>query len=194
MAQVARWYEAHRLPPLVQVPLPVMSSLRDRLADRGWGARWGAVVLVGDIADVLARVERRPELPAVTVHAEPDAGWLGAYHYRGGELPGVAVDVLRAGASPRFLSVVEHDEVIAICRTSVSDGWVGLTAVEVAQRHRRRGLATHLLVGALELARAGGATCAYVQTEQTNAAALELYGRAGFVEHHHYAYHGPPPA
>lgn len=193
MAQVARWYRAHELAPLVQVPLPAMAGLRDRLARLGWAERWGAVVLVGDIDPLLAHVGRRPDLPPITVHAEPDAAWLGAYHYRGGQLPDVAVDVLRAGASPRFLSVVEHDEVIAICRTSVSEGWMGLTAVEVAPQHRRRGLATHLLVGALELARAGGATYAYLQTERTNTAALEVYRRAGFVEHHHYAYHGPQP-
>lgn len=194
MDRVARWYRAHELPPLIQVPLPAMAPLRDRVADRGWVERWGAVVLVGDVDAVLAQVDRRPELPPVTVHTEPDAAWLRAYHYRGGQLPDVAVDVLRAGASPRFLSVVEDDETVAICRTSASEGWVGLTAVEVAERHRRRGLATHLLVGALELARAGGATYAYLQTERSNAAALALYQRAGFAEHHHYSYHGPEPA
>lgn len=192
--RVAGWYCAHALPPLVQVPLPDLTALRDRLADRDWLERWGAVVLVGDIDAVLGQVKRRPELPPVTVHTEPDAAWLGTYHYRGSVLPDVAVDVLRAGAAPRFLSVAEHGETIAICRTSVAEGWVGLTAVEVVERHRRRGLATHLLVGALEMARGGGATCAYLQTERTNTAAMDLYQRAGFIEHHDYSYHGPEAA
>ncbi|HSJ43892.1 MAG TPA: GNAT family N-acetyltransferase, partial [Euzebyales bacterium] len=192
LRRVARWYRTRDLPPLVQVPLPACTSLRDRLVDRGWVDRWGAVVLTAAIDDVLERTQSRPDLPPVTFGDAPDLAWLDAYHYLGGSLPEVAVDVLRAGA-PCFLSVAEGGETISICRIAVTDGWLGITAVEVAQAHRRRGLATNLLVAALGHARAGGATRVYVQTTDDNEATLTLYCRAGFTRHHHYRYHGPPP-
>jgi GNAT superfamily N-acetyltransferase len=190
--RVARWYRARGLPPLVQVPLPVCTSLRDRLIERGWVDRWGAVVLTAGIDEVLERTPRRPELPPVTFGHAPDPAWLAVYHYLGDSLPDVAVDVLCAG-SPRFLSVVEGGETIAICRIAVDEGWVGIAAVEVAHAHRRRGLATHLLVAALDHGRARGATRVYLQTTDENEAALTLYRRRGFTRHHHYRYHGPPP-
>lgn len=193
LGRVTRWYRDHGLAPLVQVPLPVHATLRDQLVGRGWVMRWGALVMVADIADVVARVRRRDDLPPVTVAAAPSDAWLAAYHYRGGQLPAVAIEVLRAGAQPRFLSLVDDGAVVAICRTSVAEGWLGITAVEVAHAHRRRGLATHLLTAALDHARSAGARHVYLQTERTNAAALALYARAGFVVHHDYTYHGPQP-
>lgn len=189
---VARWYGARDLPPLVQVPLPVRSRLRDQLVARGWIDRWGAVVLTSGIDAVLRRVPRHAGLPDVAFADAPGAAWVGAYHYLGGALPDIAVDVLRAGAA-HFLSVVEDDDTVAICRIAIDEGWVGITAVEVAPRHRRRGLATHLLVAALEQGSACGATNVYLQTKDANRAALTLYRRAGFARHHHYRYHGPPP-
>ena len=94
LGRVARWYRARDLPPLVQLPLPVCLSLRDRLVELGWVDRRGAVVLTAGIDDVLGRTPRRPELPLVTIGDAPDPAWLGAYHYLGGSLPDVAVDVL----------------------------------------------------------------------------------------------------
>lgn len=192
LGRVAGWYRARDLPPLVQVPLPTCSSLRERLVARGWIDRWGAVVLTAGIDEVFERTPRRRDLPPVTVDEAPDDAWLAAYHYLGDSLPDVAVDVLRAG-SPRFLTVAEEGRTTAICRITVDGEWVGISAVEVAHDHRRRGLATHLLVAAVGHARTLGATRVYVQTMDDNEAALTLYHRAGFRRHHHYRYHGPPP-
>lgn len=189
--RVTRWYDAQGLPPLVQVPVPTLDGLRAQLHERGWVDRWGAVVMTADVPAVLATVTRRPELPPVRFADDPGDAWLAAYHYRGGHLPDVAIEVLRAGAEPRFLSVVDGGSTVAICRTSVAEGWIGITAVEVDDAHRRRGLATHMLVAALERARAAGVARAYLQTEHTNTAALALYARAGFALHHDYRYHGP---
>jgi ribosomal protein S18 acetylase RimI-like enzyme len=190
---VARWYAERGLPPLVQVPLPVRAPLRRQLVAGGWVDHWGAVVLTCGLDDLLAGTRRHAELPAVTVAHAPDEAWLGAYHFLGGSLPDVAVGVLRAG-SPRFLSVAQDGATIAICRIAVDEGWLGITAVEVAPAHRRRGLATHLLVAALRHARARGATNVYLQTTDDNEAALTLYRGVGFTRHHEYRYHGPSPA
>jgi ribosomal protein S18 acetylase RimI-like enzyme len=190
LGRVAAWYVARDLPPLIQVPLPTRERLRSALVARDWVDRWGAVVLTAPIARVLDTVDGLGP-GEVVIADEPTPAWLGAYHYRGGALPATAVDVLTAGSTPRFLSVVDQGATVAIARTAVAAGWVGLTAVEVDAGHRRRGLARRLLVAALEHAQAFGATAAYLQTEETNGAALRLYSSAGFTEHHRYRYHGP---
>jgi ribosomal protein S18 acetylase RimI-like enzyme len=110
---------------------------------------------------------------------------LSLYHYRGGSLPSYGVEVLKAGASPAFGTLVIDGSVAGICRTSASEGWVGLTAVEVAPAFRRRGLATHLLRSA---AASTTASSIYLQVEHSNDAALALYKRTGFTQHHEYFY------
>lgn len=187
---VQRWYHRRRLPPTIQVPLPARAQLRDQLEDRGWTPRWGAVVMTARVSDVLSRVTTAT--PArITIADEPDDAWLAAYHYRGGALPAVARDVLCAGSRPRFLAVVEDGATVAICRVASDRDWIGITAVEVGQSHRRRGLATHLLVAALKLAYADGSGHVYLQTEDANVVARRLYERAGFVPHHVYRYYRP---
>jgi ribosomal protein S18 acetylase RimI-like enzyme len=191
LAHVQRWYQADGLPPTIQVPLPARRDLRQVLEQRGWGPRWGAVVMTAPVADALAAVPPLAGLPAVDVADVPEDAWLEAYHYRGGALPVMARDVLRAGAGPRFLSVADAGTTVAICRTATSDGWLGITAVEVAAAHRRRGLATHLLRAALELARDEGIERVYLQADHANVAAQALYSRAGFARHHEYFYFRP---
>lgn len=190
---VRRWYDARGLAPLIQLPLPSCDELRARLVSRGWSRRWSVLVMVADVDAVLARAPRRDDLTPVRVAPVPDDAWLSTYHYRGGaSLPDGAVEVLCAGANVRFLSIAESGVTIAICRMSLARGWVGITAVEVDAAHRRRGLATHLLVAALDRAAAWGARHVYLQTDVDNGPAQQLYARAGFVVHHEYTYLGPP--
>lgn len=191
LERVTRWYARDGLPPMVQVPLPVRARLRARLIDRGWIDLWGAATMTADIAFVLATVRNGGDLPPVAIADAPDRQWLATYRYRGGALPAVAPDVLRAGRDPQFLSIVEDGATVGICRIAVEGGWVGITAVEVDAAHRRRGLATHLLVAGLSHAQRGGARHAYLQMERDNVAARTLYTRAGFTFHHEYRYHGP---
>ena len=73
-----------------------------------------------------------------------------------------------------------------------ADTWVGITDVRVAPEHRRRGLASAVLEALLDWAAERGATTAYLQVREDNAAAMELYGRLGFEHHHSYAYLRPP--
>jgi ribosomal protein S18 acetylase RimI-like enzyme len=188
---VQRWYRAAGLPPTIQVPLPARTDLRHALEQRGWSARWGAVVMTAAVTDALTAVPPREGLPAVDVADTPDEVWLHAYHYRGGSLPAVARDILCAGVQPRFLSIADAGAMLAICRTAMSDGWLGVTAMEVAPTHRRRGLATHLLRAALALAYDEGIAHAYLQADHSNVAAQALYAGAGFARHHEYRYFRP---
>jgi GNAT superfamily N-acetyltransferase len=188
LAHVTRWYTARGLPAMIQVPLPVRADLSDALHARGWADAWGALVLTADIPKVLSGLPERTSLPPVEFATEPSAEWLGAYHYRGGALPDVAVEVLRGGDAPFFACVVEGGAVSAIARGALDEGWVGITAVEVEPAQRRRGLATHLLRGLLEYGVDHGAHSAYLQVDLANDVAQALYQRVGFTTHHTYMY------
>jgi N-acetylglutamate synthase len=184
LAVLRTWYAARGLPVVVHVPLPARADLYAALTERGWQDTYGAIVLTAATADLLATAPAR-DLPAVTVETAPGADWLSLYHYRGGDLPAAAVPVLTAGAEPRFVTLRLDGRAVAICRTATTEGWLGLTAVEVDPAYRRRGLATHLL---RQVAEATPARSVYLQTESDNTAALALYERAGFTRHHEYRY------
>ncbi len=178
------------------MPLPARAELREALLARGWTDAWGALVMTADPEDVLAQLPAREDLPAVEVADAPTEAWLAAYHYRGGALPPVAIEVLHTGDRPAFAAVVEPaadgPAVVAIARSALDEGWLGVTAVEVDPGQRRRGLATHLLRGLLEHGRASGAHSAYLQVDDTNTVAHALYGRVGFTVHHTYRYFSAP--
>jgi GNAT superfamily N-acetyltransferase len=184
-APVLDWYAARGLPALVHLPLPAHAPLFGQLVAEGWEPLHGAVVLTAGRDDVLATCPARDDLPPVEVSAVPDDDWLAAYRHRGGPLPDAAVGVLTAGSRPEFHTLRLDGRVGAVCRTATAEDWLGLTAVEVTPEARRQGLATHLLRHVTERT---DASRLYLQTEDTNTAALALYRRAGFTAHHEYRY------
>ena len=181
--QVVDWYRARSLTPTAQVVIG--SPAEEVFVARGWGraggARPGAVALVADLDRHLsADAEIRTELS--------DA-WLALYG-RVGEDPDAARAVLAGPATVGFVQV--GDPVVAIARVVVTGEWAGLAAVEVRPERRREGLATQVTAAALGWAVEHGADKAYLQTMRDNTAALALYARFGFVEHHEYRYLQPP--
>ncbi|RJK98403.1 GNAT family N-acetyltransferase [Vallicoccus soli] len=191
LERVVAWYAARGLVPRFQVPLPAARGLDADLLARGWQAYHPTLVLTAATADVLAQV---PD-PGVAVEAagRPAEGWLAAYHYRGAPLPPAARAVLEGGEQRAFLQVPDPDggPPLGIARVAVADGWAGLTAVEVAERARGRGLARALLRAGCAWGAARGASGTYLQVAEDNGPALALYAGAGFAVHHRYRYLRP---
>jgi ribosomal-protein-alanine N-acetyltransferase len=67
-----------------------------------------------------------------------------------------------------------------LARVAVDDAEV--LTLAVAPGVRRQGIATRLMHAASAEARAGGATALFLEVAATNAGALALYRRAGFIE------------
>ena len=126
---------------------------------------------------------------------EPGEDWLGLYHYRGQpSLPPIARQVLTSAPWQAFASIRDGGQTVAIGRVAAAGGWAGLTAIEVAPGHRRRGLATTVTAALAAQAAERGAGQVYLQVEDGNEAARALYRRIGFTAHHDYHYRLAPAA
>jgi N-acetylglutamate synthase len=103
----------------------------------------------------------------------------------------VAHDVLTNAENPVFAAVrcePEPAPLAAVARGVLVEGWLCVTAVTVDERYRRRGLATAVMAGLGAWARERGAHSCVLQVAGANEAALALYERLGFTEHHRYHY------
>lgn len=196
VAAVQRWYGVRTLRPSFQLPLPLAGALGRALDATGWiVASEDVVVMTAPAADVAAA--SRADLPPVRIDAEPDEPWLASYHYRGTDLPEAGRRVLVNADTVGFASVNESGDRTAIARCAVTTApsgrrWAGVTAVEVAPNHRRRGLGTHIVAGLASWARERGATDMYLQVSADNAGAITTYEKLGFAEHHRYHYRAAP--
>ena len=199
LARVERFYAERSLPALVAVAHPAGGlgeglEVVDELARRGWGVRTPTLVMTA-ATDELAGAPEQP-LPAglsVASDAVPDEAWLDAYHYQGApDVPPAGRRVLVSADEQVFVRVLDAGATVAVARGSLSPGWAGVTAVETAPAHRRRGLGRRLLAEVADWARARGATSTYLQVSADNTGARALYETSGFSTHHAYHYRVAP--
>jgi N-acetylglutamate synthase len=197
---VTGWYRARGLPAVMAVPLPLLPAddapavgLDAALTVRGWATRPGpAFVMVADLPLAVAG-GGLPAGAVVAADAEPDEGWIAAYHYRGTDRqPPVLRHVLTSAQEQAFISIRAESGVLAIARLSIAGGWAGITAVEVDPAHRRAGLGLAITAAACAEAVARGVRQVFLQVAVDNAAARALYERCGFGYSHRYHYRVAP--
>jgi ribosomal protein S18 acetylase RimI-like enzyme len=99
--------------------------------------------------------------------------------------------------NPVFAAVVDGDSakgeaVVAIGRAVVDQRWCGVTALEVVESQRRRGLGNAVMRALLDWGARQGARHVYLQVAEDNTPALELYRRLGIGLHHRYHYRLQP--
>ena len=186
---VADFYRRNELPPLFQIPFVpgVPDPLTADLVADSWQVFNATSVMTAAIVDGANTYPPRG-LGMVVHEDEPSAQWLSGYLYRGRPLPANAVTVLVNARQPTFLSLVDGSELLGVARGIVTDGWLGVTAVTVPERHRRRGVGSALMAELLRWGADRGAVGTYLQVDAANTAALAMYANGGFVEHHRYHY------
>ena len=180
---VSRWYAERGLRPCAQLPGRQSRAADAAFAAAGWTRDEDVLVLTAPIGP------RQPVAVPVELATAPDEAWLTGYRYRGAALPPVAIAVLTNAEDVVFASVRPGGgPTAAVARGVLTDGWLGVTAVTVAEEHRRRGLATAVMAALQDWAADRGAHSVYLQVVAGNAPARALYRRAGFIEHHRYHY------
>jgi ribosomal protein S18 acetylase RimI-like enzyme len=166
------WYAARAVAPLLAVP--------DRLFRLPSGLATDAetLVMTGDVA-VGAPCD------AVTIATRPHDEWLRLYQRN---VPAAVLTAVVDGEVA--FATIAGAAVGRAAVTMAPDGtpWVGLSAVRVGEKSRRRGLARAVCAALLAWGAEHGATRAYVQVLADNSAATRLYESMGFGVHHRSRY------
>jgi ribosomal protein S18 acetylase RimI-like enzyme len=183
---VARWYDDRGLRPCAQLPGVQSRAADAAFAAAGWARDEDTLVLTAPIGPP------PPDDVPVELATAPDEAWLAGYRHRGAPLPDVVATAVLTNADDVVFASVRLDPapapLAAVARGVLTDGWLGVTAVTVAEEHRRRGLATAVMTALQHWAADRGAHSVYLQVLRSNAPARALYRRAGFIEHHRYHY------
>lgn len=184
------WYDEHRVTARVQAPVGVVDAeiLRALEAD-GWidEPQARSQVLTGELGPVLRGASDGGDV-GVRLDEQLDDAWLAAWRADDDLDREVARRLLTNHDTVVFASIREDGECVAIARAAVDGRWAGLFGVEVRPTHRRRGLGRAVSLAALRWAVPHGARRAYLQVEESNAAARTLYASMGFTHHHDYGY------
>ncbi|NBO07946.1 MAG: GNAT family N-acetyltransferase [Actinobacteria bacterium] len=183
LAEADRFYQAHDLPTIITLPMPLYEELAAILIAREWK-------LVLDIS-VMVRIDRNSvdesanaHLGQIEISTTPDASWMVAH---GRALGNEGHSVLTSG-TPRFLSYVLDGEVVGTARVGFARQWSALGAVRVNPKHRRKGIARALVERAINVAQDQGFPFMLLQVDCDNDAAITLYKSLGFTHHHRNIY------
>ena len=193
LGRVHAFYRRHDLPAMFQVPgCGETADLDDSLAGLGWTAFNASVVLAATLQQAMAAAPPVSRGLRVSFSSRPDDAWLAGYLYRGSPLPAAAIRVLVNADDVIFAALHDDDDQVAVVRGVLTDGWLGVTALTVSQTRRRTGIGSVLMGELFRWAARRGAHSVYLQVAADNAAALALYGRLSFTEHHRYHYRREP--
>ncbi|MGB2838304.1 MAG: GNAT family N-acetyltransferase [Actinomycetes bacterium] len=192
LSTVAHWYRTRALPPTIQVPLPLRSDLDAALEAAGWQGHQDVAVMVGDVAALtMTTPSSSPPPDGTTLHIAdtPAPQWLAAFRYGTSPLPPEVIPIVTMAKQPLFASLEgPGDEVYGIARAAVNGQWLGVTALEVPEAHRRRGVGRSLMTALIAHAADNQCRHVWLQVARDNAPARALYDQLGFAEHHHYIY------
>jgi ribosomal protein S18 acetylase RimI-like enzyme len=198
LREVGDFYAARGVPARLQLSAASRPDGLDATLDaRGWRHEEGARVLTRALSDPLPGEDPPTDGPRgdVRVAAEPDDAYREvqeAVTPRAADWADARSRALHEiGLHPWHLVLTDGsgDAVAAgLAVVDPSARLAGLFSLATRPEARGRGHATRLIRAAFDHARQDGATAAYLQVAAGNDAALRLYRRLGFREHHRYHY------
>ena len=201
VARAETFYAAHRAVARFQITPGVCPPELDALlAGRGYRRESPVSLQAAPTARVLDGAPpptAPPPTAALRVHVDdrPTRGWFDAWLAVSGHGadPRAEWDLLERVDRPSgYASAVIGGDVVAVGRAVADTGWAGLFGMATLPRARGQGAARRVLAALAGWADAHRADRMYLQVEYDNAAALRLYGRAGFTELCGYHYRTAP--
>ncbi len=162
------------------------NDLDEFLHRRGYVAEGHSIVLTGTVGGVEDRPSLRVELAA---DRSPD--WV-ACSWRGRptdwDIESRCRIVDRAG-QPKVFALVRLDgRTAGAAMAAVANGWSCITAVRTAPAYRRGGVARALIAALANWALRQNTQSLFLQVEEANEAARNLYASAGYREVYRYYY------
>ncbi|MCM0020245.1 MAG: GNAT family N-acetyltransferase [Tagaea sp.] len=184
-------YRRAGLTPIFRLTPLAEPGLDDTLAARGYSRFDESLVMTRDLSRTAAR-----GAPGVELEPNPDAGWLDdlARAACAGARETAILARMLAGLVPRaaFVRVKENAAARAFAMGALEDGHLGIFEVLTVPEARGRGLARRAIEALFAWAGANGATRAYLQVTDDNAAARALYAYLGFATAYRYHYRRAP--
>jgi N-acetylglutamate synthase len=185
-----RFYGRRNQATVVQVsPAELHEELDGELAAQGYRRQAPTLVLTAPVSRVLSYQAATSVVTTVTEIPSPT--WQAAWASVEGRADTTATGQLvlaRIGPPAGYVTATRDTDVLAVGMLVVERGWAGVFCMATRPEARRRGIATAVLQHGVRWAADHGAQQLYLQVEESNLAAVQLYTRLGFQLSHHYHY------
>jgi N-acetylglutamate synthase len=186
ITQCEAHYARHDLPAVFRItPFVQPGDLDARLSARGYRQIDTTHVQTLDVTGWQRLPLGSPELIELPLDA-----WLARYAaFSGKSAPTLQRAILDAILPARCLGCVRQEGRIVACGIAVAEPpYVGLFSLITDPAFRRRGYGRALVTALVAWGWQQGATRAYLQVQESNPVALELYKKLGFQEAYTYWY------
>ena len=194
IAVAEAFYAAHGVPARFQVCPACPAGLDAALAHRGYGCDSVVSLQVATTRTIANRGTARSL--HLDLNDQLNEQWFELLMAAQGPDVDPAPEwrlLRRVDGRSAYATVSAFDHPVAVGRAVVDTGWVGVFHMATLPAARRKGAASAVLAALAEWAISQGSEQMYLQAERTNAAALNLYGRAGFEELCTYHYRTAAP-
>jgi GNAT superfamily N-acetyltransferase len=196
------WYRARRQPLIFQVfDTPGSSALNTVLDEEGFTRQSETLIMTRGVARADG-VDADDVAPGVETAGHPSAEWLDLWWSVDGRGGAAELETARAilTGCPALYALVRDDggQPAAVGRLALvagpaGDSWGGLYCMATRPDARRRGHAARIQQALVHTGAARGLAGFWLLVTASNAAARELYSRAGFCEMSRYYYRQERP-
>ncbi|MDO5503263.1 MAG: GNAT family N-acetyltransferase [Actinomycetia bacterium] len=197
LEEVEQWYAARHLLPVLALPMAPGQQLTDdavavEASRTGWSTDDPVLVLTGATRVVVAAAQRTAPGPHNGIEVETadriSEDWFTTYARSRTAVRHHVQAVLEGSPAQWFAVARSGSSVLGVGRVGINAGWAGIGAMWVEPQARSQGIGTAVLQALLERALEHGCVSTHLQVESANTAAVGLYRRLGFTDHHAYVY------
>lgn len=179
LAFVEGLYRQAGLPPRIRFTPLVAESARRRFAERGYRIETASFGMVAELDLGLHQ-----SIPDMVTTAQAEDAWIDGVcaHQTGAKRNREHLAAIVSGVRvPATFATLLHEGSPAAYAMSVAErGMAEIGAVIVDEALRGKGLGKQMMLGLMGWAAAQGCSQAYLQVDQSNGLAFEMYKRLGF--------------
>lgn len=179
LAFVEGLYRQAGLPPRIRFTPLVAESARRRFAERGYRIETASFGMVAELDPGLHQ-----SIPDMVTTAQADDAWIDGVcaHQTGAKRNREHLAAIVSGVRvPAAFATLLHEGRPAAYAMSVAErGMAEIGAVIVDEALRGKGLGKQMMLGLMGWAAEQGCSQAYLQVDQSNGLAFEMYKRLGF--------------